>query len=194
MEKDWQMATNAELLSSLLGVPAENLGPVDLSKILNAPCTFDGIGKKRSEKIYVVKEVVRRIMETPESAQLIVHEPEDAYRFLRPRLLHEPKEHFVLVLMNTKNQIIAMPTISIGSLTASVVHPREVFEEAIKYHSASIILAHNHPSGDPSPSREDIAVTRRLVEAGKLMDIPVLDHIIVGSHQFASLKEKGLMG
>ena len=193
MEKDLQLATNAELLASLLGISAEKLGPVDLSKILNAPNTFEGIGKKRTEKIYVVKEVVRRIMETPESAPLIVHGPEDAYRFLRPRLIHESKEHFVLVLMSTKNQIIAIPTISIGTLTASVVHPREVFEEAIKYHSASIILAHNHPSGDPSPSREDIAVTRRLVKAGEIMDIPVLDHIIVGSHGFTSIKDKGMM-
>ena len=93
-----------------------------------------------------------------------------------------------------KNKIIATTTISIGSLSASVVHPREVFAEAIKYPCASIILVHNHPSGDPTPSREDIAVTERLVKAGKVMDIPVLDHIIIGNKKYCSLKEKGNMG
>ena len=110
-----------------------------------------------------------------------------------PRFLHEQKEHFALVLLNTKNFIIATPTVSIGSLTASVVHPREIFAEAVVYHAASVILVHNHPSGDPSPSREDIAVTARLVKAGKIMDIPILDHVIIGEHSFSSLKEKNLM-
>ena len=87
-----------------------------------------------------------------------------------------------------------MPVISQGSLTASVVHPREVFEAAVRHAAASMILLHNHPSGDPSPSREDIAVTERLVKAGQVMDIPVLDHLIIGNNSFASLKEKGLMG
>ena len=86
-----------------------------------------------------------------------------------------------------------MPVISIGSLTASVVHPREVFKAAIQHTAASMILVHNHPSGDPTPSKEDIATTRRIVEAGKLMDIPVLDHIILGNNKYISLKEKGVI-
>ena len=106
----------------------------------------------------------------------------------------EREEHFAVLLLNTKNHILAMPVISQGSLTASVVHPREVFEAAVRHAAASMILLHNHPSGDPSPSREDIAVTERLVKAGQVMDIPVLDHIIIGNNSFASLKEKGLMG
>ena len=112
---------------------------------------------------------------------------------MRPRLVHEPKEHFLIVILNTKNYILATPTISVGSLTASVVHPREVFSEALKYPCASIILVHNHPSGSPEPSREDIAVTKRIQNAGNVLDIPVLDHIIIGEHTFTSLKEKGLM-
>ena len=193
MEKDLQQATNSELLASLLGISPDKLGPVDLSKILNAPCAIEGIGEKRSKKIYVVKEVVRRIMESSEPTPLTIHGPEDVYRFLRPRFIHETKEQFTLVLLNTKNLIIATPTISIGSLSASVVHPREIFGEAVKYHSASIILVHNHPSGDPDPSKEDIATTERLIKAGEIMDIPVLDHIIIGNHHFSSFKEKGLM-
>ena len=86
-----------------------------------------------------------------------------------------------------------MPVVSVGSLTASVVHPREVFKLAIQQTAASMILVHNHPSGDPNPSREDINITNRLVQVGKLMDIPVLDHIILGDNKYISLKEKGVI-
>ena len=99
----------------------------------------------------------------------------------------------MLALLDTKNKIIATPTISIGSLSASVVHPREVFAEAIKYPFASIILVHNHPNGDPTPSREDIVVTERLSKAGKVMDIHILDHIIIGNKSYCNMKEKGNM-
>ena len=99
----------------------------------------------------------------------------------------------MLVCLDTKNHVTDISDISVGSLTASVVHPREVFKEAVSRSAASVIIAHNHPSGDPSPSREDIAVTQRLVKAGKVMDIPVLDHIILGNNRFISLKEKNMM-
>lgn len=92
-----------------------------------------------------------------------------------------------------QNKIIGHRVVSIGSLSASIVHPREVFKEAIKVNAASIIVAHNHPSGDPSPSGEDVAVTKRLVKAGKIMDINVLDHIIIGDSKYLSMKEKGHM-
>lgn len=154
MNKDLSHESNATLLSSLLNIPAENLACKNISDILTAPMSITGVGTKKVSKIYVIKEVVRRIME---------ESPNDT------------------------------PTISIGSLSASVVHPREVFAETIKYSCASIILVHNHPSGDPTPSREDIAVTERLVKAGKVMDIPVLDHIIIGNKKYCSLKEKGNM-
>jgi DNA repair protein RadC len=123
----------------------------------------------------------------------VIHGPEDVSAVFIPKLLHETKEHFMLALLNTKNHVIATPTVSIGSLSASVVHPREVFREAIKYPCAAIILVHNHPSGDPTPSREDISVTERLVKAGKIMDIPVLDHLIIGQHTYVSMKEKNLI-
>ena len=86
-----------------------------------------------------------------------------------------------------------MPDISIGSLSASIVHPREVFRAAVDYAAAAMILCHNHPSGDPSPSKEDIMVTKRMLKAGNIMDIPVLDHVIIGKNRFFSLKEEGLM-
>ena len=103
------------------------------------------------------------------------------------------KEHFKTILLNIKNHVISIEDISIGSLNSSIVHPREVFKPAIRRSSASILLVHNHPSGDPTPSREDIEVTARLVEAGKILGINVLDHVIIGSNAIISLKEKGLM-
>lgn len=99
--------------------------------------------------------------------------------------------NFTCLYLNTKNQVIHRQTIFIGSLNTSIVHPREVFKEAFRRAAASIICLHNHPSGDPTPSREDIEVTKRLVECGQIIGIEVLDHIIIGDHKFVSLKEKG---
>jgi DNA repair protein RadC len=101
------------------------------------------------------------------------------------------QEHFVCLYLNTKNQVIHRQTIFIGSLNASIVHPREVFREAVRRAAASVICAHNHPSGDASPSREDIEVTKRLVECGKMIGIELLDHLIIGDNKYVSLKEKG---
>ena len=97
------------------------------------------------------------------------------------------------VLLSTKNHVLKTAVISVGSLNASIVHPRELFREAINARAAAVILVHNHPSGDPAPSPEDIALTRKLVEAGKLLDIPVLDHLILGDGKYISLKEKGIL-
>ena len=152
-----------------------------------------GLGPGKAATVLAAVELGRRLA-IAEARVEIIHGPEDVARFAMPHFRHETKEHFAVLLLNTKNHILAMPVISQGSLTASVVHPREVFEAAVRHSAASMILLHNHPSGDPSPSREDIAVTERLVKAGQIMDIPVLDHVIIGNNSFASLKEKGLMG
>ena len=104
------------------------------------------------------------------------------------------ERHFKALLMDTKNRVMRVVTVTIGTLDGSLVHPREVFKEAITASAASIIVAHNHPSGDPSPSREDKAVTLRLVECGKLLGIELLDHIIVGDNRYVSFKERGLLG
>ncbi len=151
-----------------------------------------GLGQAKAAAILAAVELGRRLA-VAEARVEIIHGPEDVAHYAMPRFRHECKEHFAVMLLNTKNHILAMPEISQGSLTASVVHPREVFEAAVRHAAASMILLHNHPSGDPSPSREDIAVTRRMVQAGEIMDIPVLDHIIIGGSSFVSLKEKGLL-
>jgi DNA repair protein RadC len=106
-------------------------------------------------------------------------------------LRYHSQEHFVCLYLNTKNQVIGKETVFIGSLNSSIVHPREVYKEAIRRSSASVICLHNHPSGDPTPSREDIEVTRRLLDAGKIIGIDLLDHLIIGDGRFYSLKEKG---
>ncbi|MED4270707.1 JAB domain-containing protein [Geobacillus stearothermophilus] len=119
-----------------------------------------------------------------------IKSPEDAYKLLKPFLIEADRELFVVVCLDTKNQPTAI-ICHVGSLNSSIVHPREVFKPAILSNSASIIVAHNHPSSDPTPSREDIEVTKRLVEAGRIVGIELLDHLIVCEERFVSLKEKG---
>lgn len=117
--------------------------------------------------------------------------PKDAYNLVKRFLVEVDREYFLVVCLDTKNQPTAINICHVGSLNASIVHPREVLKPAILSNSASIIVAHNHPSSDPTPSREDIEVTKRLSEAGKIIGIDLLDHIIVGIDRFISLKEKG---
>ena len=154
---------------------------------------IDGVGQVKAATLQAAIELGRRLSVQSAAKIQVVHGPEDVARYAMPRFRFEQKEHFAVMLLNTKNHIIGMPEVSVGSLSASVVHPREVFRAAIDFAAASMILLHNHPSGDPTPSREDIAVTERLVKAGKVMDIPVLDHVVLGCERFTSLKEKGLI-
>ncbi len=154
---------------------------------------IDGVGQVKAATLQAAIELGRRLAVQAAAKIEVIHGPEDAAHYAMPRYRFEQKEHFAVLLLNTKNHILGMPEVSVGSLSASVVHPREVFRAAIDYAAASMILLHNHPSGDPTPSREDIAVTERMVKAGKIMDIPVLDHIVLGNGRFASLKEKGLL-
>ncbi|PLV31812.1 hypothetical protein BSP4_43510 [Bacillus subtilis subsp. subtilis] len=120
-----------------------------------------------------------------------VRSPEDGYELMKLFLENKDREHFIVASLDTKNQPVSINVCHIGSLNASIVHPREIMKSAILSNAASIIVGHNHPSGLPEPSKEDIEVTRRLAEAGKIIGIDVLDHIIVGDESFISLKEKG---
>jgi len=119
--------------------------------------------------------------------------PADAARLLTEMLRYFPEERFYTLLLDTRHQVIKSQEISVGTLNASLVHPREVFRTAIREGAAAIIAGHNHPSGDPAPSKEDIALTLRLAQAGELLGIPLLDHVVVGEGRYISLKEKGLM-
>lgn len=152
-----------------------------------------GIGSAKAAEVMAAVELGKRLHVCASGRRAAVTCPEDAADYALPRFRYEEREHFAVILLNVKNHILSMPVISIGSLTASVVHPREVFRAAIQQTAASMILVHNHPSGDPSPSREDIDITNRLVAVGRVMDIPVLDHIILGNDNYISLREKGMI-
>lgn len=152
-----------------------------------------GIGQAKAIQLQAGIELGRRLSRSGLQDSPAIQSPKDAADLIMDELRYLQKEHFMVLFLNTKNRVVAKETLSIGSLNASIVHPREVFRSAIKRSSASIICAHNHPSGDPTPSPEDIEVTRRLSEAGKLIGIELLDHLIVADRHFVSLKELGLM-
>jgi DNA repair protein RadC len=152
-----------------------------------------GIGKAKAAQLLAAVELGRRLSQQQTEEKYTIRSPQDAASYLMPDMTSLKQEHFVVLFLNVKNQVLHKQTIFIGSLNASIVHPREIFREAVKRSAASIICAHNHPSGNPSPSSEDIDVTKRLIESGLIMGIELLDHVIIGDHQFISLKEKGYM-
>ncbi|QAY65160.1 RadC family protein [Paenibacillus protaetiae] len=164
---------------------------VDMS--LDELTAIRGIGPAKAIQLRAGIELGRRIAGSKISGIVTVRSPQDAADYVMEDLRYLKKEHFVCLFLNTKNHIIARETLSIGTLNASLVHPREVFRAAIKHSSASLICVHNHPSGDPAPSPEDISLTQRLLEAGQLVGIEVLDHIVIGDGRFISLKEHGLL-
>lgn len=150
-----------------------------------------GIGTAKAIQLMAAIELGRRVSNLEFTDRYCIRSPEDAAKYMMNEMRFLSQEHFVCLYLNTKNQVMHKQVIFIGSLNASIVHPREVYKEAFRRSAASIICLHNHPSGDPSPSREDIEVTKRLVECGKIIGIDLLDHIIIGENKFISLKEKG---
>ena len=150
-----------------------------------------GIKESKAAQITACFEIARRLESFNEEAKPRINSPEDVYRRIYPRMREQKKENFIELCLDTKNQIIREETISIGSLNANIVHPREVFKTALAVSAAHIIVAHNHPSGDPTPSREDIEVTKKLIEAGEIIGINVLDHVIIGDGRHFSMKEAG---
>ncbi len=153
--------------------------------------TIKGIGTAKGVCILAAIELGKRMQNLVSKERFVIRSPKDGADYVMEEMRSLKQEHFVALFLNTKNQIIHRQTIFIGSLNASIVHPREVYREAIKRSAASIIVIHNHPSGDPTPSQEDIHVTRRLTESGKMIGIELLDHIIIGDCTFTSLREKG---
>ncbi len=151
-----------------------------------------GIGQAKAVQIKAGVELGRRVAQKAKE-QAVIRSPQDAAAYLIERLQLESQEKFYCLYLNTKNQVVFEKTVFVGSLNASIVHPREVYKEALKWSAASIIVAHNHPSGDPTPSHEDIQVTRRLKEAGEILGIECLDHLIIGADRYISLKEKGYL-
>lgn len=151
-----------------------------------------GIGLAKAAQIKAAFEIGRRLFTGNQNYKnKELTNPEKVYKLIKSKLKNYRKEHFYIIILNSRNHKIE--EVSVGSLNASIVHPREVFSEAIKNNAASIIFAHNHPSGDPEPSKDDLEITKKLAESGKILGIEVLDHIIVTKDKFLSFKEQGLI-
>ncbi len=151
-----------------------------------------GLGKAKTAQLKAALELGRRMLLSSPDERFVVRSPSDVAQLLMAEMSHLEQEHFRAIYLDTRNRLLGIETIYIGSLNASHIRVGEVFRDAVKRNSAAIIVAHNHPSGDPTPSPEDVGVTRQLVEAGNLLDIEVLDHLVIGQQRFVSLRERGL--
>lgn len=200
--------SNPELLAILLRIGAKGENAVRLAeRMLNALggltglhrasyndlCNVKGIGPAKAAQLKAALELGERIARSGPVERRVISSPADAANLIMYELSALDQEYLYVIHLDTRNRVIGSPReVYHGSLNTSLIRVAEVFSEAVKVNAAGIIVAHNHPSGDPSPSPEDVAVTRALVEAGKLLDIDVLDHLVIGQHRFVSLKERGL--
>ena len=199
--------SNAELLAIVLRIGTKEENAVRMAQRLLATvgslagmvrinpselAREKGVGPAKVAQIKAALELGRRMLiESPEERPQ-VRSPADAANLVMTEMSLLEQEHLRVMLLDTKNRVLETPTIYIGSLNTSLIRVGELFREAIRANCASLIVLHNHPSGDPTPSPEDVAVTRQIVEAGKFLDIDVLDHLIIGRQRFVSLKERGL--
>lgn len=200
--------SNTELVAVLIGSGTKQSSALDLAaRVLAADrsgilflrdaspeelCTVKGIGTARAAVLLAAAELGRRIMTAPRKRKISVSTPEDTAAIFMEDMRYLKKEHFRVLLLNVKNEIISVGDVSVGSISSSEAHPREVFAEAVRRGAANVILIHNHPSGTPAPSRADIELTKRLYEAGVILGIQVLDHIIIGDGIFVSMKREGI--
>ncbi len=200
--------SDAELLAILLRTGSKEFTALDLAAVVITKfknlrhlvdasveelAEIKGVGLAKACQVKAALELARRLARFTESPRPLIKSPGDAAALVMEEMRRLDREHFRVLLLNTKNRVLGVDEVSVGTLNYSAVHPREIFRRAIKRSAASVILVHNHPSGDPAPSREDIEITERLVEAGKIIGIQVLDHIIVGEKRFVSLKAEGLI-
>ncbi len=176
-----RVLATAKGLTGLAGMSCEELQKVK------------GIGPAKAAVLLAATQLSVRMAESARGAGTTVRSPQDAAKLLMVEMKHLDREYFRIVLLDTKHRVIDTPIISIGNLNSSIVHPRELFKECIRRSCCAVIMVHNHPSGDPEPSSDDLDVTQRIVEAGQLLGINVLDHIIIGDNCFVSLNERGLM-
>ena len=199
--------SNAELLAILLRTGIKNQNVLTLSyKILSQEggirflsnasveelCEINGIGLAKASQLIAAVELGKRIAQCTDEDEFFIKRPQDAADLLMEDMRYLKKEHMKVILLNVKCKVIGIEEVSVGNLNSSLAHPREIYIPAIKKSSANIILVHNHPSGDPSPSRDDIDITKRIYESGKILGIGLYDHIIIGDGVFVSLKEKNL--
>ncbi|MDA8354117.1 MAG: DNA repair protein RadC [Firmicutes bacterium] len=187
--------TSAESVVQLAGRALAQAGGLKglAGSTMNELVKIRGIGPAKAVQLLAGVELGRRVSRALPAERAVIRSPGDAADYVMDEMRYLTQEHFLCLFLNTKNRVLDKQCIFVGSLNSSVVHPREVFREAIRRSSAGLICVHNHPSGDPTPSREDIQVTERLFEAGRIVGIELLDHIIIGDNRFYSLKEKGII-
>lgn len=204
-----EFLSNGELLAILIGTGTREKSALSLAnKLLSlegqgitylSDCTpeelyaVEGIGSAKACKLIAAIELGKRVAGKEGEKRYRAGSPEEVANLYMEEMRYLKKEHFRALFLNTKNEIIFMEEVSVGNLSSSIVHPREVFRNAIRRGAAYIIVVHNHPSGNPLPSQNDLDVTRRLKETGELVGIPLLDHVIIGDGKFVSLKEKMLI-
>lgn len=197
--------TDAELIAILLRTGTAEKSAIDIASEmtadgglykrlagitrLNELTNIKGLGQAKAATVLAALEIGRRIASAKPIEKIHLSCPQDVADFLMPRLRYAAKEQFVVILLNNKNKVIGTEVVSEGSLSSSIVHPREVFAPAILHHAAAIMVAHNHPSGDPKPSTEDEEVTRLLLRSGKVLGIPMIDHVIIGDGNYYSFLE-----
>lgn len=155
--------------------------------------TIKGIGRTKAIQILAAIELGKRINATALERGMQITSPVDCVDFIAEEVMHLEQEHFIGVYLDVKNKVLGKKTLFKGTMTRSIVSPVEVFKEALRYGCASIIVIHNHPSGSPQPSSQDIALTKRLIEAGELIGISVLDHLIIGTEGYISMREEGII-
>lgn len=197
--------SDADLIAILLRTGTKELSVKDLSlqllkeignlkqlkeTSLESLSKIKGIGEVKAITLLTALELGERILETPKKEIKRILNAQDLYTIFAPRMSNFTQEHFITVFLNTKNEMIASKTIFIGSANQSIVHPRDIFKEALKYAAVKIMVLHNHPSGDATPSKEDISFTKRLIESGKLLQIPLIDHIIIGKNTYYSFYDQ----
>ena len=178
----------ARLLSIHGGLPGlARKSPRDLARSA-------GVGPAKSASLCAAVELGRRLAARRLGPGAALRSPADVFQHFHPRLRHASQERFFVVLLDGRHRVIRHELVSQGTLTASLVHPREVFRPALREAAAAVVLVHNHPSGDPTPSQEDREVTERLARAGEILGVPVLDHVVVAERGYSSLRESGVLG
>ena len=197
--------TDAELVAILLRTGTAEKSALDIASELTADgglykrlasitrlnelMNIKGLGQAKAATVLAALEIGRRIASAKPVEKIHLSCPQDVAEFLMPRLRYAVKEQFIVILLNGKNKVVGTEVISEGSLSSSVVHPREVYASALLHHAAAIMVAHNHPSGDPKPSDEDKEITSLLAQSGKVLGIPLVDHIVIGDGTYYSFLE-----
>lgn len=191
----------------LLSVLVGEQGVMEVARLLGADVTgalwrvapeeliaLDGVGPARAARLLACVEMSRRAGARKRGTRPVISTPEDVVALCGPQLRGLDREHFWTLALNTKKRLLRVIEVSVGSLNASIVHPRELFKDAVRVSAASVVIVHNHPSGDPTPSGADIQLTRRIVKAGDVLGIEVLDHVVIGDDgDHASLRDLGMM-